>query len=68
MDMSFSNQALCAEYLSQQGKTLKPDVYLVPTKIDDLIAELKLESMRIKIDKLTDEQKRYSEGWTEGTS
>jgi adenosylhomocysteinase len=68
MDMSFSNQALCAEYLSQQGKMLKPDVYLVPTKIDNLVAELKLESMGIKIDKLTDEQKRYSEGWAEGTS
>jgi adenosylhomocysteinase len=68
MDMSFSNQALSAEYLSQQGKTLKPDVYLVPAKIDNLVAKLKLESMGIKIDKLTDEQRQYSEGWTEGTS
>jgi adenosylhomocysteinase len=68
MDMSFSDQALSAEYLSQQGKTLKPDVYLVPAKIDNLVAKLKLESMGIKIDKLTDEQKQYSEGWTEGTS
>jgi adenosylhomocysteinase len=68
MDMSFSNQALSAEYLSKQGKTLKPDVYLVPANIDNLVAELKLESMGIKIDKLTDEQKQYSEGWTEGTS
>ncbi len=68
MDMSFSNQALSAEYLSQEGKTLKPDVYLVPARIDNLVAKLKLESMGIKIDKLTDEQKQYSEGWTEGTS
>jgi len=67
MDMSFSNQALSTEYLSQHGKTLKPDVYLVPTDIDNLVAELKLESMGIKIDKLTDEQKKYLTGWGEGT-
>jgi len=67
MDMSFSNQALSAEYLSQHGKTLKPDVYLVPADIDNLVAELKLESMGIKIDKLTDEQRMYLTGWGEGT-
>jgi len=68
MDMSFSNQALSAEYLSQEGKTLKPDVYLVPARIDNLVAEMKLDSMGIRIDKLTEEQKQYSEGWAEGTS
>jgi adenosylhomocysteinase len=47
---------------------MKPDVYLVPARIDNLVAELKLGSMRIEIDKLTHEQKQYSEGWTEGTS
>lgn len=66
--MSFSNQALSAEYLSQEGKTLKPDVYLVPARIDNLVAEMKLDSMGIRIDKLTEEQKQYSEGWAEGTS
>ena len=67
MDMSFSNQALSAEYLSQKGKTLKPDVYLVQSNIDNLVAELKLESMGIKIDRLTEEQKKYLAGWGEGT-
>lgn len=67
MDMSFSDQALSAEYLAKEGKTLKPEVYLVPARIDNLVAELKLESMGIKIDKLTEEQKEYSQGWTEGT-
>jgi adenosylhomocysteinase len=67
MDMSFSNQALSTEYLSQHGKTLKPDVHLVPQDIDNLVAELKLESMGIKIDKLTEEQKKYLIGWGEGT-
>ena len=65
--MSFSDQALSAEYLSKEGKALKPDVYLVPTRIDNLVAELKLESMGIRIDKLTEEQRDYSEGWAEGT-
>jgi adenosylhomocysteinase len=67
MDMSFSNQALSAEYLCKEGKSLKPDVHLVPSKIDNLVAELKLRSMGIKIDSLTDEQKAYSQGWAEGT-
>jgi adenosylhomocysteinase len=67
MDMSFSNQALSAEYLSKNGRTLKPDVYLVPQDIDNLVAELKLESMGIKIDQLTEEQKKYLVGWGEGT-
>lgn len=67
MDMSFSNQALSAEYLCKEGKSLKPDVHLVPARIDNLVAELKLQSMGIKIDKLTEEQREYSQGWAEGT-
>jgi adenosylhomocysteinase len=67
MDMSFSNQALSSEYLSQHGESLKPDVHLVPADIDNKVAELKLESMGIKIDKLTDEQKKYLTGWEAGT-
>jgi adenosylhomocysteinase len=67
MDMSFSNQALSAEYLCKEGKSLKLDVHLVPAGIDNLVAELKLQSMGIKIDRLTEEQREYSQGWTEGT-
>ena len=67
MDMSFSNQALSAEYLSKEGGSLKPEVHLVPARIDNLVAEMKLRSLSIKIDKLTDEQRGYSQGWAEGT-
>jgi adenosylhomocysteinase len=67
MDMSFANQALSAEHMVKNAKTLKVGVYKVPDKIDAMIAKLKLESMGIKIDKLTDEQKRYLSSWEEGT-
>lgn len=67
MDMSFANQALCVEYLVKNAKKLKNDVYPVPAEIDTKIAELKLKSMGIKIDKLTNEQKKYLDSWEEGT-
>jgi len=67
MDMSFANHALCCEYLVKNHKKLKPDVYNVPKEIDDRVAQLKLESMGIKIDKLTEEQKKYLTEWKEGT-
>jgi len=67
MDMSFANQALSAEYMVKQAKTLKVGVYKVPDKIDAMIAKLKLESMGIKIDKLTPEQKHYLSSWEAGT-
>jgi len=67
MDMSFSNQALCSEFLVKNHKKLEPKVYDVPKEIDDRIAQLKLESMRINIDSLTEEQKKYLTGWQEGT-
>ena len=67
MDMSFANQALSAEYMVKNAKTLKVGVYKVPDKIDAMIAKLKLASMGIKIDKLTDEQKKYLSSWEEGT-
>ena len=66
MDMSFSNQALCVEYLVKEEK-LPPKVYKVPKEIDETVAKLKLESMGIKIDELTEEQKRYLESWEMGT-
>jgi len=67
MDMSFANQALCAEYLSRQGKNLAKKVYPVPQSIDRKIARLKLKTMGIKIDGLTSEQKKYLSSWEMGT-
>lgn len=67
MDMSFANQALSAEYLVKEGKSLEKKVYSVPETIDKEIARLKLESMEIKIDKLTREQEKYLSSWKMGT-
>jgi adenosylhomocysteinase len=67
MDMSFANQALSAEYVVQHAAELERRVYPVPREIDEEIARLKLETMGIDIDKLTDEQARYLASWDEGT-
>lgn len=67
MDMSFANQALCAVYLKQNANKLEPRVYGVPPHIDEEIARLKLQSMGIKIDKLTPAQKKYLASWEMGT-
>ncbi|HET6947205.1 MAG TPA: adenosylhomocysteinase [bacterium] len=67
MDMSFANQALSAEYLARQGKSLEPNVYTVPSDIDQAVARLKLDAMDIGIDELTPEQKKYLQSWEEGT-
>ena len=67
MDMSFANQALSAEYLLQNYKQLKPQVYVVPQNLDKEIARLKLDSMGHKLDKLTAEQEHYLASWQEGT-
>jgi len=67
MDMSFANQALCCEYLGKEGKNLQKKVYKVPVEIDEKVAVLKLESMGIKIDELTEDQKRYLSSWEIGT-
>lgn len=71
MDMSFSNQALCIEFLiknkSKETLRLENKVYSVPEEIDYKVAELKLLSMGIKIDKLTEEQKKYLSSWEFGT-
>ena len=66
MDMSFANQSLSAEYLVRKSH-LENDVHTVPREIDEKIAELKLRSMGIKIDKLTEKQKKYLSSWSEGT-
>lgn len=67
MDMSFANQALCAEFMYKNAKNLEKKVYDVPKDIDDKIAALKLESVSVKIDKLTAEQKKYLASWEMGT-
>jgi len=67
MDMSFAIQALCLEYLDFSTQMLEPEVYDVPDHIDELVARLKLETMGIKIDKLSKEQQAYIRGWKEGT-
>jgi adenosylhomocysteinase len=67
MDMSFANQALCAEYMFKSGKKLEKKVYKVPDEIDHEIARLKLRSMGIEIDALTFEQEKYLSSWKEGT-
>lgn len=67
MDMSFANQALCAEYLKKHGSELEKKVYGVPKEIDEEIARLKLKSMGIQIDKLTEEQEKYLHSWEMGT-
>ncbi len=67
MDMSFANQALSAEYMVKNGKTLEKRVYSVPDDIDKEIARLKLEAMKVKIDTLTAQQVAYLGSWEEGT-
>ncbi|MEZ5360201.1 MAG: adenosylhomocysteinase [Candidatus Zixiibacteriota bacterium] len=67
MDMSFANQAMAAEYLLGLKTPLSKDVHVLPEKLDDLIAKMKLDSMGIKIDRLTPEQKKYLDSWEMGT-
>ncbi len=67
MDLSFANQALGAEYLVKNKGKLEPKVYRMPEDIDRNIAFLKLKSLGITIDELTEEQKTYMDGWQEGT-
>jgi adenosylhomocysteinase len=67
MDMSFANQALAAEYLVRNHRSLAKRVYQVPREIDNEIARIKLLSMGIRIDELTEEQKTYLASWEKGT-
>lgn len=67
MDLSFSNQALAAEYLKKNAGKLKPKVYELPRELDEELARLKLCSMGIKIDLLSPHQRRYLEAWRTGT-
>ncbi len=67
MDMSFANQALSVEYMVKNAGKLERQVYPVPPEIDAAIARLKLETMNVHIDVLTEEQIRYLHSWEEGT-
>ncbi|MDH3358757.1 MAG: adenosylhomocysteinase [Desulfobacteraceae bacterium] len=67
MDMSFANQALSVEYMVKSKKRLENNVYPVPEEIDKAIAKEKLTSMKVKIDRLTPEQKKYLASWSIGT-
>jgi adenosylhomocysteinase len=67
MDMSFANQALAAEFMVKNAKTLEKRVYSVPPEVDAEIARIKLSAMGVKIDTLTPEQIKYLNSWEEGT-
>jgi adenosylhomocysteinase len=67
MDMSFANQALSTEYAVQRAASLERKVYPVPREIDEEIARLKLATMGVTIDQLTEEQAKYLASWDEGT-
>lgn len=67
MDMSFANQALSAEYIAKNYKNLEKKVYKVPDEIDREVAVLKLKSMGVEIDQLTQEQIAYLSSWEIGT-
>jgi len=68
MDMSFAVQALTAEYVVKRETPLEPKVHNVPDEIDKMVARLKLESMGVTIDTLTDEQAEYLSSWKSGTT
>jgi adenosylhomocysteinase len=63
MDMSFANQVLAVEHLVAHGAALGPGVHPVPEAVDREVARLKLASLGVEIDTLTDEQARYLRGW-----
>jgi len=67
MDMSFADQALCAEHIYKNGKDLEKRVYGVPKDIDRAVARMKLETKGIRIDSLTEEQEKYLTSWEMGT-
>jgi adenosylhomocysteinase len=68
MDMSFANQALCAEYVAKHHGELERRVHDVPEAIDREVARLKLQAMGISIDVLSEQQERYLASWSMGTS
>jgi adenosylhomocysteinase len=67
MDMSFATQALASEWAVKNRKKLTPQVYNVPKAVEDWVASLKLSSMGIRIDRLSQEQEKYLTSWNVGT-
>jgi adenosylhomocysteinase len=67
MDVDFANQALCIEHLVRNAESLGAKVHGVPEAIDREVARLKLESLGVEIDELSDEQRRYLHSWEQGT-
>jgi adenosylhomocysteinase len=67
MDMSFATQALATEYCIRNKGKLKPAVHTVPVEVEEFVARHKLESMGIRIDELTSQQRKYMSGWEQGT-
>jgi adenosylhomocysteinase len=67
MDMSFSDQALAAEYLVKRAGSLEPGVYTLPDELDQEVAAIKLEHLGCGLEVLTDEQREYLASWKEGT-
>jgi adenosylhomocysteinase len=67
MDMSFADQLLSVEHIVADAAKLEKKVYAVPREIDAMVASLKLATMGVRIDELTDKQKRYLASWEEGT-
>jgi len=67
MDMSFANQALCAEWVALAEEPLPVAVHPVPREIDEQVARLKLAALGVEIDELTPEQRQYLASWEHGT-
>ncbi|MFQ5674431.1 MAG: adenosylhomocysteinase, partial [bacterium] len=67
MDMSFATQALATEWVIKDAGKLDAKVHAVPQEIENWVATLKLQSMGVTIDELTDEQRHYLESWEMGT-
>jgi adenosylhomocysteinase len=67
MDMSFAGQAMTTEYVVENHEQLGKEVYSVPEEVDEWVAKVKLDTMGIKIDTLTERQQSYLESWEEGT-
>ncbi|MBO0780772.1 MAG: adenosylhomocysteinase [Ktedonobacteraceae bacterium] len=68
MDLSFADQALSTRYLVQQHQRLVPDVYDVPSDIDERVAQLKLRALGVKLDTLNEAQLAYQHSWQLGTA
>ena len=67
MDLSFAGQALALEYLVKNKGKFENRVYTLPSEIDEEIARIKLSSLGVQIDKLTEDQEKYLNDWKEGT-